>query len=397
MLPTIMTTVLDLFGTLKQLNSSANRHAGKLLVLGLGAVALHNWRQWQRDKAFLADTGQMEPLPPLDTWPNLPRVSVLVGAWNEASNIERHIHSFLSLRYPHKELVLCAGGTDGTYEIAAKHAHESVKLLQQQPGEGKQRALARSLPQTTGDVIYLTDADCQLDDDSFERTLRDVALGREDVCTGGCRPFPEQLHLTLVVSRAASDLRMYSESSAPLYLPGLLGRNCAIARKRLESSGEFSQPAPTGTDYVLAKQLTGSGARIRQVRESQIATEYPTTISAHVRQQRRWLRNVAWYGRQYGATDDVVASLRTSAFSAALLMGPIFAVALGELTGTVWLLAYLHVVVSRVRYMRFFELKTETRLAPEHYLAQSVVPMLDFVAWTLPLTDYFSAKRRNSW
>ena len=105
---------------LRNINRLANRHAGKLLVVGLVGVAFYNWRQWQKDKAFLAVRSEPEPLPPLETWPELPLVSVLVAAWNESEHIDRHIQSFLALRYPHKELVLCAGGNDDTYERAAR-------------------------------------------------------------------------------------------------------------------------------------------------------------------------------------------------------------------------------------------------------------------------------------
>ncbi|UCC53881.1 MAG: hypothetical protein JSV68_07890, partial [Anaerolineaceae bacterium] len=68
-----------------------DRLALPLGLLGIAAVAAYNWRLWQRDKSFLADRKQPEPLPPLDAWPELPLVSVLVAAWNEAAHINRHI------------------------------------------------------------------------------------------------------------------------------------------------------------------------------------------------------------------------------------------------------------------------------------------------------------------
>ena len=67
----------------------------------------------------------------------LPKVSVLVAAWNEADIIREHIQSFLGLHYPNKELILCAGGEDGTYRIAREQGHTKVKVLEQQRGEGK--------------------------------------------------------------------------------------------------------------------------------------------------------------------------------------------------------------------------------------------------------------------
>ena len=139
-----------LISILKSINQTANRHAGKVMLLGLSGVALYNWRTWQKDKPTLASLQEPTALPALESWPRLPKVSVLVAAWNESAHIERHIESFQALRYPHKELVLCAGGTDGTYDMAKKYASEVVKVLEQHPGEGKQRALRKAFPQTDG-------------------------------------------------------------------------------------------------------------------------------------------------------------------------------------------------------------------------------------------------------
>ena len=100
------------------LRTRLDRYALPLVLSGAAAAAIYNWRLWERDKALLARKGEAEPLLPLESWPERPMVSVLVAAWNEREHIERHIESFLALRYPHKELVLCAGGEDGTTEFA---------------------------------------------------------------------------------------------------------------------------------------------------------------------------------------------------------------------------------------------------------------------------------------
>ena len=101
--------------------------AGWLCLGGLGLVALWNWRAWRRDRALAEQLHAEEPKPV--ELRATPRVSVLVAAWNEADMIEGHIKSFLALRYPNKELILCAGGNDGTYEIARRQAGEGLSLI----------------------------------------------------------------------------------------------------------------------------------------------------------------------------------------------------------------------------------------------------------------------------
>ncbi|HUW13260.1 MAG TPA: glycosyltransferase, partial [Anaerolineae bacterium] len=120
-------------------------------------------------------------------------------AWNEAANIGPCIESVLGLRYPHVELVVCAGGDDGTLSSARRYANSAVMVLEQYPGEGKQRALQRCFEQCSGDIIFLTDADCLLDDDSFERVVAPVASGTEEVATGSWRPLDTQLRNPFVL------------------------------------------------------------------------------------------------------------------------------------------------------------------------------------------------------
>ena len=130
---------------MRRINQFMNRHAGKLLLVGMGASALYNWHLWRRDKNYMSNREELDPFLPLDEWPALPKINALVPAWNEADHIEAHIHSFLNLRYPNKELVLVAGGVDGTYQMAKLLSGDQVKVLQQFPGEGKQKALQRGL------------------------------------------------------------------------------------------------------------------------------------------------------------------------------------------------------------------------------------------------------------
>jgi len=67
--------------TIRQLNQTANRNAGKVFLIGIAGVAAYNWRLWQRDKALtwrLRD--QRRPVPELT---RAPKVSALVAAGNE--------------------------------------------------------------------------------------------------------------------------------------------------------------------------------------------------------------------------------------------------------------------------------------------------------------------------
>lgn len=379
----------------KKAHAWANHRAGWLFLAGLAVVGLNQWRLWRQDQARFRRRPPPAAPPPLEAWPRLPRLTALVAGWNEAEHIQAHIQSFLRLRYPHKELVLVLGGEDGTFELAQPYAGDSVRLLRQLPGEGKQRALRRGLDLALGEIIYLTDADCHFDDQSFERLLWPLAVQGAAAVTGASRPFPQDLCNPFVVSQAAAQI--YAAYHAPGDASGLLGRNCAVERGLLEKSGGLDLPAPTGTDYVLAKALLRSGASIRHIPESQVASEYPRAARPYLRQQRRWLFNVYRHGARFGAWGERRNVIRTALLGLAMLAAPLAIPFAGPWLAVVWTLLALHACLSRLRYLVFAGRILTFTPTWRHYLAMPIYFLLDLFAWASALPHLLCPRRPETW
>ena len=260
------------------------------ILAGATALIWHNRRLWRRETAALAGIAATPPAPSPAVWPSRPRVSALVAAWNEAGNIEAHIRSFLALSYEERELVLCAGGADGTYCLARQWAGSRVKVLEQKPGEGKQAALRRCLAEAGGDVILLSDADCVFTDDAWNRLLEPLARGAAKVVTGVSEPKVDQRDNPLVRYQWYGDA--FWTHHMPGTIDGVLGRNCALLRSTLDEIGGFDTPVRTGTDYVLSRLLQSAGYTIHAAPQSRIATEYPDSPQAYLRMWRRWNKNL---------------------------------------------------------------------------------------------------------
>ncbi|MDP5275273.1 glycosyltransferase [Chengkuizengella axinellae] len=109
---------------------------------------------------------------PIEDWEKnigdqLPRVSILIPAHNEALVIERTVLSMVRLNYPNDRLeviVINDNSSDDTgmivTNISKKHPH--VKVVNTKPpnaGKGKSSALNEGLQQSTGEVIVVYDAD----------------------------------------------------------------------------------------------------------------------------------------------------------------------------------------------------------------------------------------------
>ncbi len=361
--------------------------------IGLLAVAGYNWHLWQRNRALA--TTQREAPAPLPQLARTPQVSVLVAAWNEREHIAAHIQSFLALNYPHCELILCAGGSDGTLEIAQRYASPRVIVLEQQPGEGKQSALARCMALARGEIIYLTDADCRYRDAALIHLLAPLINAGEQVATGASCPLEEQTDKLLPAYLWAADT--FVAAHAPPYTRGLLGRNTALTHQAIVQSGGLDFSAPTGTDYQLAQRLLASGIAIRYVAASVVPTEYPERLPIYQRKRSRWLRNLLRYGPRYGAWADLRATLTTVASGAVMLLAPFSTPLLGNVVLLPWLLLLAHAYCAKLRYIHFAALLHQQPVRLKLLLGLIPLTLIEFGIWVTPVFDLLRRGRSNRW
>ncbi len=106
----------------------------------------------------------------------LPRVSVLVPAYNEERCIAATIESCLALDYPPGKLdviVVNDGSKDRTGQICEKYAREGrIIYLENRPNKGKSTSLNVGFAKATTDYVATIDADTVVEKDIIQKTLR---------------------------------------------------------------------------------------------------------------------------------------------------------------------------------------------------------------------------------
>jgi cellulose synthase/poly-beta-1,6-N-acetylglucosamine synthase-like glycosyltransferase len=271
-----------------------------------------------------------------------------------------------------------------------------VIVLEHAPGEGKQRALKRCFERSTGEIVFLTDADCVVDDDCVEATLEPVLLDGEAASTGYWQPFDEDRERSFVAYQWANHLRYQASNLA--YARTLDGRNCAIRREALTAAGAFYTKVPTGTDYVLSQQLNAAGYRIRSVLDSRVQTGYPTEISEYLNQGSRWYRNRLVQGYRSRQWRDVVLSLWSAAASLFMLFGPVAWLFRWRAVGFVWLAGLFHLFLSMTRLIGFWRMSGLGRIRnlgdPLKYTGFALISDLSMVKGLL---DSFKKSSRSAW
>lgn len=378
---------------LRTIRTAANPYAGSALGIGLAGVAWHNWRAWQRDKTLAERIAAQRTAAP--TLAHTPKVSAIVAAWNERVRIDDHLRSFLALAYPNIELILIAGGDDDTLLRAQGYAGERVIVLEQQPGEGKQRALARGYTHATGDLIYLIDADCLFSDEALTRLIAPIVNEGEQVATGTICPLPAQQ--VKLLPRYAWAMDMVTDAHTPIHIHGLRGANTIMTRRALDASGGLQFTARTGTDYQLAQRLLHVGRRIRYVGGSVVPSEYAETFRTYRQRQSRWLRNLLMYGRRSGAHADMQASFKTIGTGTAMLAAPLAHPLLGWLIITPWSVLFVHALCSKLRYILLAAKLQRRPISLQLLIGLVPLTLVDFVVWASPILDLLTRKRREQW
>jgi cellulose synthase/poly-beta-1,6-N-acetylglucosamine synthase-like glycosyltransferase len=125
--------------------------------------------------------------PPLASRRRLPRVSVIIAAYNEAGCISAKLRSTLGQRYPYDRLeviVVSDGSTDDTDRLVTGYPDPRVRLIRQEARSGKSVALNRGVAASLGDVLVFTDANALFGEGAIARLAAPFADPRVGIVSG---------------------------------------------------------------------------------------------------------------------------------------------------------------------------------------------------------------------
>ncbi len=115
------------------------------------------------------------PQPPVMSDGELPTITLLIAAHNEAEVIRERLENALTLDYPAAKLeivVASDGSKDATAAIVRSFADHGVRLLDYQPNRGKSATLNAAWNEIGGDIVVLSDANTFIEPDAARRLAR---------------------------------------------------------------------------------------------------------------------------------------------------------------------------------------------------------------------------------
>lgn len=234
----------------------------------------------------------------------LPKVSVIVAGRNESANIVRCIRSLSGLKYPEGKLEIILvndNSTDNTYELMKEAAgginffkvinsakSSSVNL------KGKANAIDTAITQCTGDIIVMTDADCEVSPDWVKETVSYYTENTAMVCGFTNIKCDKSLFSKMQSIDWVYLLALASSSSGLNLILSCIGNNLSFTKKAYNDTGGYSSIGFSVTeDLALMRKLNSYKEYVIKYpvdKECLVETLPCSTVSELFSQKRRWFR-----------------------------------------------------------------------------------------------------------
>lgn len=232
---------------------------------GLKARPLRRWQQ---------------PAPPV-RWPS---VSIIVPAWRERGMLEACLAQLKNIDYEDYEVIVVAGGKDGTLERASAHARENghIRVMYQRQAGGKNGAMNDGARRARHEVLVFLDADALVAPGWLKALIS--ALGDDYAAsTGNFTP----MRRTLVSQVGEMTQVLENEARGRVILQG--SGSVAVRRAAFEAVGGIPE-GRYADDWALSMRLGHKGYRLAYAPGALLCSERPATLGEWWQNELRWRR-----------------------------------------------------------------------------------------------------------
>ncbi|MBZ8141093.1 poly-beta-1,6 N-acetyl-D-glucosamine synthase [Rubrivivax gelatinosus] len=242
---------------------------------------------------------------------DLPFVSVLVPAHNEAAVILRSVESMLRLDYPHYEVIVVDdGSTDGTLErLDPLSADPRLRLVRKACNEGKAMALNDAIALARGEILMGLDADAEPDPQMLRYIVPHFDSPRVAAVTGNPRVRNTGSFLARLQAVEFSSIVSLLRRAQRVWgrIVTVSGVVAALRRSAVLDVGGYSPDMPT-EDIELTWRLQKRHYDVRYEPRALCWMTVPLSYRGLWRQRLRWARGLIQVLRKHA---DVIVTWRS--------------------------------------------------------------------------------------
>jgi biofilm PGA synthesis N-glycosyltransferase PgaC len=275
-----------------------------LVVLLLLMVIIQGWYwlHYYRKAAFIKvpETEKQHDLPPL---------SVVICARNEADNLAVFLPSVLEQDYPLYEVVVVNDcSEDNTDEVLGemlkRYEHLKVSMIQKDPGfhHTKKLAMLIGIKAANNDLLVFTDADCRPASSFWLREVTAADLDNRDIIIGYGAYIPEKglLNRYIRYETMFSAMQYFGMAMAGVPYMGV-GRNLAYRRSFFFDRGGFgphNHIMSGDDDLFVNRNATAANCSLMLSQNSFTLSVAEKSIKSWIKQKRRHLTAAAHYKKK---------------------------------------------------------------------------------------------------
>jgi cellulose synthase/poly-beta-1,6-N-acetylglucosamine synthase-like glycosyltransferase len=150
-------------------------HAAAVIFWTCAALVVYAYAAYPLVIWCLSRAFGRRPQPPAVADADLPTVSLLIAAYNEAAVIGDRLENALRADYPpgkFRVVVASDGSSDATAEIVSRFAGRGVTLLDYKARRGKSSVLNNAMEEIDSELVLLSDANTHFDPDAPRKLAR---------------------------------------------------------------------------------------------------------------------------------------------------------------------------------------------------------------------------------
>lgn len=252
---------------------------------------------------IISSFGHAKKRKPLYRDHELPRVSVIIPAYNEEGTISETIQSAVKSDYPEDKfevIVVDDGSTDGTLKLARRFMGGRVRIFHKKNG-GKGSALNVGIREASGEIIFTMDADTSIHSGSIKKMVRPFKNEKIMSVTSAMlikKPKTILQRIQNVEYLWGLFLRRAFASVDSIYVaPGAFS---AYRKKFFDLHGGYDEDNVT-EDLEIALRIQMNGYGIENCPDAPVYTSSPEKFRGLLVQRRRWyygtIKNLVNYRR----------------------------------------------------------------------------------------------------
>jgi len=219
-----------------------------------------------------------------------PLVNIIVPAWKEGENFKKCLLSITKLSYPNLKVIVNAGGSEETINIANSFKnYKNFIILRQKEGGGKIKAINDALYQVSEGIVNFIDADFYLSDENLINLLYPIVNRNQDVVISSSKPYKSKINKDLVkyiyISRYSKKKNRFSRHNK------LISSNTCLKYEVIKSVGKFPEKQLLGDGRVIGTSIINKGYKILKIYHPIEVFDYPEKIRVFISQNVRWIEN----------------------------------------------------------------------------------------------------------